>query len=1127
MAYGQARTGTLTGIVEDSSHAIVPDANVTLKDELSGVAWKTVSNTEGYFTIAAVPPGTYTLTVEMRGFKRWERTGITFNAGDKRHVSDIMLEIGPTTTEVTVSAVAETLAPVDSGEKSAVITAKQIQNISVLGRSAAELIKVLPGMSFTGNGLENKPGFSGEAIGINGNGDGGRQSPIGYYSANGQRGNALDIVADGAHVSDPGCNCAIPINPNVDMIQEFKVLQSNYSAEHAKGPVVIDVVAKSGGRDFHGEGYFYIRDYRMNSNEPQLKAAGQGKPHNKYRFPGGNIGGPVLIPGTDFNKNRDKMFFFAAYEYYQQTIDTGVLRAQVPTAAMRQGDFSGVGNYWGSSSSWQVTGIPKIGGVETPVLTANQIDPGGQVLVNLLPPPNVDPKGAGQGDNYVSAVTLDQPMHQMLARVDYNLSDNTKLFVRYNLQRETQAFPVGFWWRNPNQVPYPTSIVGKNVSDALSVSLTRVFNPTLTNETVFGLTYINFPNTFEDPKKISRTALGYPYQGIFKNGLEQIPSFTAWGGGLPTLYNPGGFDPVLFAKKWLISGADNLSKVIGTHTLKFGGYAEIVTNNQPNSGNSNGLVVYTAWGGNTTGNALADLLTGRAAQYSEATKNNLHNEGFKVFEAYAQDSWKATPRLTLEFGVRLSHLGAWYDREGIGMAIFDPTTYSNDPADLGKLTGLRWNKIDSSVPLSGNPSRSLFVAPRVSAAYDLFGNGMTVLRGGVAAYRYHEPQLGTGALDIPAGFRDTSVGDAHMLADLENIVPGTVRTNVNVNDAKDDQQPVNYNWNFTLSQRLPAAILWEISYVGNKSEHLNTTTFSNINRVPIGAMLDDPNGDPSAYRPLRNYLDINILTHPSYQNYHSLQTTIARQKGRINWSANYTFSKTMGIRDGHDQGGSAGNPFNILDNYGPLGYDRTHIFNISYVIQLPDFAKSWTGSGAPVGRAILDGWQFSGITQFASGANIQAAGGSVNLNFSAYMPDRKTQMNNFRVVGTDAVSLMPRVTCDPGAALHEHQYINGACFAIPSVGHNGDYVFPYAAGPAFVNHDLSVFKNWTLKEDKKLQFRFSAYNFLNHPLWSFTAGDTNLNLEFNQNGNLKNPNFGYVQHKYGHRTLQLALKFFF
>src|SRR5262249_7365075 len=337
--YGQNLTGQLSGTVTDPSGAVVPGANITLKNQLSGDTRRTVSNSDGVFAFASVPTGEYTITIEFQGFAKWERTGIRVSAGDRRSVSDIALSATAVAGTVDISAPADQVAPVDNGEKSLTLTNKQIQNLSLVGRSAAELIKALPGFTPI-TGLNNRPNFNGEAIGINGNGDGGQQSAIGNFSANGTRTDALDIVADGAHVSDPGCHCATPINIKPEMVEEFKVSTSNFGADVSKGPVVLTAIAKGGGKDFHGAGYLYARHFAMNANDWSFNQSLQPRPENKYFFPGGNIGGPVVIPGTNFNKNRDKLFFFAGFEYYRQRLDTGLLKSRVPTQAMRNGDFS-------------------------------------------------------------------------------------------------------------------------------------------------------------------------------------------------------------------------------------------------------------------------------------------------------------------------------------------------------------------------------------------------------------------------------------------------------------------------------------------------------------------------------------------------------------------------------------------------------------------------------------------------------------------------------------------------------------------------------------------------------------------------------------------------------------------
>ena len=1114
--WGQALTGSLTGIVSDSSGGAVPSATVTMRNEASGDVRRTTTNDQGFFAIAGVFPATYTVTVEAPGFSKLERTGIEFNPGDKRHVSDLVMQVGATTETITVSSTAAMMTTIDSGEKSSVITERQLQNIAVVGRSAAELIKILPGMAPTGGGIENKPGFSGEVIGINGNGDGGRQSALGYYSANGTRTAAMDIVTDGANTADPGCNCATPVNPNVDMLQEFKVLASNYGAEHAKGPVVLNALTKSGGRDFHGLGYYYLRDYRLNSNEWQLNRAGQERPKNQYQFPGFNIGGPVIVPGTGFNKNRDKLFFFFGYEFFKQRLDTGVLQTTVPTEAMRRGDFSNAA-LLSQFRSAEVRSVPSDpnAGIVNGVIPQNMIDPGGRVLMNLIPLPNVDPTQNG-GDNYVNALLIDQPMHQYITRVDYSISDYTKLFVRYNAQRETQNFPVQLWGREANAVPYPTKTTAPNVSDSISTSLTKVFSPTVTNETVFGYTFIDFPNSLDDPTKVSRSALGYPYQGIFKTGVDQIPNIRN-DRGLATVFNRGGFNPVYFATKYLASLGNNLSMSRGRHSLKFGVYWQTIIQKQPSGGESQGRVTYRTDHALTTGNAYADLLTGRFSSYFEQNSNLVNDQAFQTYEFFAQDSWKLKPNFTLELGIRFAHLGPWYDRSGVGFAVFDPSTYSNDPARLADLTGLQYNKIDPDIPMSGSTIAPLFAMPRVGFAWDVNSTGSLVLRGGFGTFRYHDPTCCGGTFNVAAGERNTSLPQG-FLRDIDSVAPRFVRIGITTMDPNDDRQPVNYNWSFNVGKTLPWNMFLETGYVGNASRDLLNDGIRDINLVPYGAMFSNPNGNPDDFRPRRNYGAINQISRNFYQDYHSWQTTVQRTRGSFTYSLAYTLSKVTGIRGGGQ--GSVADQFNPENNHGILAYDRRHLFNISYVYEFPKLQQAGRLAGL-----IAGGWQISGISQFASGVDTQS-NTSVNFSMTGNLPDGQ-RINERTINGTNGLTAMPLLTCDPSKNLAPGQYINGACFAPPRPGVNGPAVIPATYGPALVSHDLSLFKNWQISESKKFQIRASAFNFVNHPLATFRPGDPNLILNFDAQGNVTNPRFGFTDVKTGRRTIQLGVKFYF
>jgi hypothetical protein len=351
-------------------------------------------------------------------------------------------------------------------------------------------------------------------------------------------------------------------------------------------------------------------------------------------------------------------------------------------------------------------------------------------------------------------------------------------------------------------------------------------------------------------------------------------------------------------------------------------------------------------------------------------------------------------------------------------------------------------------------------------------------------------------------------------------------------DSKDDKQPYTDSYSFTIAQRLPWSSLMEVSYVGNSTSDIPNggnggsigANSMNINKVPVGAMLSSKNGgvDPSNlnadnFRPLLGFSDLNLTTNNLYSNYNSLQITWTRTKGRYDIAFNYTYGKALGILGALDQ-------FNVNNNYGVLAANRTHVFNAAYSVQLPDFTKQ-KATGA-----VVNGWQISGITQIQSGANLTANSGGQNfgMNLNNYLiPGTTFKVSNVSILGTNDIQLNPIVTCNPKSGLGTNQYINPNCFAIPTtVGANGPTIIPAIYGPSFFNSDLSIFKNFRIKERMSFQIRGEAFNFLNHPLWSFNGN--NLSLGFDgSTGKMNTPNFGTVTQKQGQRVIQLSAKFFF
>jgi len=768
--FSQNATGSLSGTVTDSSNAVVPDAKVVLKNEATQTVRESVSNGSGYFNFQAVPPATYTLTVSASGFTTWEERNIPFTQGASVTIPNIVLQVGGTKSEVAVVAANDVIVPTDTGQTSTTLNQHMITQLSLAGRDAAELIKIMPGMGST-TGLANKAGFDPTTGTANNTG------PIGQYSANGtQPYGSMTMTSDGANLLDPGNQGTQTANINADQTAEVTLLTSAYGAEFAKGPVTFQAIGKSGGAQFHGSAYFYERNYIMNAEDSYLKSQGIKPPQDHYYYPGGDFGGPVLLPWTRFNHDRNKLFFYAAYEkMYQQ--QAGSLQSYfLPTSEMfNNGNFSpsylaslgpNVKNNWGGSYETVPGGNAGAANFPGGIIPVNMRDPNSAILWKTYPSPNADPTANTQGANYQYLLNPPQNRWELRLRGDYNISDNTKLFFSWNRQDEQDQSPINVWWWIGGALPYPSNMLAAQQSNVYSSNLTHVFSPTLTNEFVFAEAKFLNPINLSDPSKVDPGKLGFNMTGLFPTGTAagytpQIPNLFSWegfAGYSAYTYGDKGF-PAGFGKfSDTPNVSDNISKVLGTHTLKAGFYWDFARNQQtagpgPQDAQQ-GTAEYENWGATSSGNPLADFVTARATTFEQSSGGPTADQRYYQYSFYAQDSWKASRRLTLTYGLRFDHMGNWFAPDGPGLAVWNEAAYQTAFAANQPWPGMLWHANDKSIPNSGLPSRAFFYEPRLGAAYDLFGNGRTVIRGGFGIYRYQiADNSGTGdASKIPLGY---------------------------------------------------------------------------------------------------------------------------------------------------------------------------------------------------------------------------------------------------------------------------------------------------------------------------------------------------------------------------------------
>ena len=1154
---GQQLTGTITGIVYDSVGAVVPNATVILKNEASGDVRPTVTEGDGHFTITAVQPATYALTVSAQGFTTWQEPGIVVSQGDHRTVPNIQLKVGTASATVQVVSGGAGAMPLDTAEISTTLNEQMISEFPLVGRDAAELIKVMPGVAFA-HGSSQGSGFNGTPVSSN-------VGPVGNFSANGTQPNGpMALMLDGANLVDPGNSGSQIANINQDMTAEIKVLTSSFDAEYAKGPTIFQALSKSGGAAYHGGAYLYARNSTFDSIESYAKSQlasdiasnisngmspAQAKskalsalhPDEHFYYTGGNVGGPVRLPFIGFNKDRKKLFFWAGYEYMGQQPAGSVLNFNVPTPAQLSGDFSNAGVPAQAISTWSNAYTPPNAnlpaGATSTYIPPSDFDPNILGILKLYPKPNISPSAANGWNNYQYVQNVPQNRWEAVGKVDYALSDNTKITGSYVRQNETDQHPIAIWWAPPWTLPYPSNIVAASTSQVVLANVTHTFNATTTNEVVFTLSrYLN-PNALSNPSAVDRSKLGFGASGLFGHTTKQIPNFIGqWGGSFPEIdnfsFDGAGFGGAFGGLKETPAIYDNFTKLVGPHTLKFGFYWDSSGNKQSNASPDNGT--YNLGGGSTsTTNTVADLVLGHIQNYQQQSSIPIQDIRFHQWSIYAQDSFKANRQLTLNIGLRFDHEGQWYGNPG-GIQVWDPASYINSTTAPAN-TGLLWNGINSKIPTSGFVSPLFYYSPRVGLAYDIMGDGKTVFRAGLGVFRYQVSTQVCSACGGPLGSFQYQTPTAFVgYANVTQFTPpgSTTQNGSNVYALKqgDDRTPYTTDWNVTVSRELPFRSLFEISYVGNRSFHEyvdgSNGKLNDINNVPLGQFFQPdpitgqlvspnppnganyPNFNASDFRPLQAYQDFYLLQHNGFAKYNSMQVSWQKQTGPVTFLTNYTFSKVLGVWDyttNNGQGnGTTVNPLNFQSNYGPLAYDHTHILNLVYVWHLPSPVH-----GNPFLAGAANGWELSGYTALQSGAPLQPnIGGNLNSQWPGSLSGSRlitlpnglqaNSINPSTWLGTNAPQiLVPKVTCNPGSHLSSGQYFNPSCFAPPAYGQQGTLVWPYSRLPGYFNSDLGLYKNFHVHESQNVQFRVTATNFLNHPLRQFgLAGNSDQQLSF-------------------------------
>jgi hypothetical protein len=1112
-------TGSLTGFVNDSSGNSVEGARVILASPAGKYESETLTDARGAFVFNALSVGSYNLSIAKPGFRQFEESGVVLTAGERRSVGVLTLQLGVITETVSVTATGASVQTV-SAERSGVITTSQVTGLMLIGRDYLGLLSTLPGVVDLSS--HESPAGGGFNMAIQGN-----------------RPGTNNLTIDGATNLNSGSSTGTWISPGVDSISEVKVLLNNYQAEYGRNSgTSVNVITRGGTSQFHGTGYYFKRNEALNANNYFNNQRNQPRPRYRYDFAGFNIGGPIFWPGK-LNSERNKLFFFFAQDFLPQSFPNTQNTLTVPTSLERNGDFSRSG----------VTIKDPVTGAAFPgnIIPASRINPNLQKLLNVFPAANyADPTGA---TNYLATDTYSQPRYETLVRIDYRFNDRHTIYFRGIADSQNQSAAYGVPAQGGNWGLLPSTY--ENPTRGALLSLTDTITPTLIHEFSFGLTrgVENIvPQSDADLAKVQRDKLGINLPAYHPeiNPLNLIPQATfgginaAAGIAFESRYPFGGVNNIFDL-------SDNVTKVQGSHNLKAGIYIERVQRWAKRASTFNGAYDFSRDLNNPldTNNAYANALVGVYRTYSESDARPQGQERFYNIEWYAQDTWKASRKLTLDYGIRFSIVQPQYERNGRA-STFDPSYYDSRKrvvfvqpvlnsagfrAGLNPVTGeytpaaligsiASGDRLNGIVAAIDNPNypkalyenRGVQYGPRFGFAYDPFGDGKSAIRGGFGiGYNREDSSIVLPFTENPP-FVTTPTSYFGYVADLTSAGRVLFPNAINA-ISRSGEVPTVYNYSLGIQRDIGFHTLFDIAYAGNQGRHLRQSV--NMNSIAPGADFVPANLDASNpgkplpadfLRPYPGLGNINYVTYDATGNYNSLQVQVQRRFSRgLQIGGVWTWSKAMSTSDG----GAVSLFVNERARYyGLAGYDRTHVANINWIYDVPKLSRFWSNA---VVRNILDNWQFTGISSFLSGAPQAVA---LTTSDGADITGSPTESARVDVVGNAVIAKSSR---------NQYRYFNPGAFARPAVGTLGNAGKYNFRGPGINNWDTGLYKNLVVRERFRFQLRGEAYNVFNHT--QFDSLDTTA--RFDATGRQINTRFGQVISARNPRRIQLALKFTF
>ena len=1096
----------ITGNVVDASGAVLPNAKITVVEVGTGLNRKTTANATGNYTFPDLPTGKYRVTCEAPGFKQQVidnnllQTNVSIEVNCK-------LQVGSQSDSVTIQADAA-VVETTNGDLGFTVTGDQASELQLNGRNFPELLQLLPGVSTTytdGFGL-----FGG--YGVNNSGQ----------SINGGRTDTTTWNLDGGDNKDNGGGGNNFVNVNPDAIGEFRVLTSNFSAEAGTSSgAVVNIAIRSGTKDYHGKLYEYWR----NDHLAAYSYASLVKPKLRWNNFGGNIGGPVIIPHLNFNRGRDKLFFFLGEDLkYMRTGATTTWT--VPIASQKAGDFrattvAGV-NVAGVNIKDPLTGDP----YPDQILPKSLINPDMQKLINIYPAANV---GA---NTFTFNKTTPTDVHQEVFKLDYNMDQTNQWSFHYVHDRYSQLE------NTTNLIEYYRQIPGLN----LSIQQNHVFSPTLINVAQF--TYSG--NVIVE-------------QGAVVPNDTFISDYTRKGFGIsiPTLYNASpdipqvavsGFNtlsvsPLSFNNfNRIFDWKDTLTKIVGNHTFKTGILVMRSRKNQDNPPQINGAFNFNS-GSRTpnSGNSLSDALLGAFQQYQEYSGVRQGWYRFSQVEPFIQDDWKVSRRLTVNIGLRWSYMQPQYSALNNTVQFlpqyFDPTHVPVINAASGVivsnpypynglvLTGDGFpDSAKGRVPQYSDPAvNALFhglpkggansdwggFAPRFGFAYDLTGNQTTVLRGGFGlAYERIEGNFIFSGINNPPFNPVATILNGYVTDPGNGSTASASVQSITNSHFLDMKLPRTGTWSLGIQRKLFRNSRLVLSYVGSSAWNLSFA--ENINQLQAGTRNSTfvPGSttqivNPNYIAPYLGYGSIQEYVTGGNFHYNSMQVQFSQQlRGeRFNGgSVNLAFTWASAMTDANGYSYTPMDSYNLRGDWGPSNYNRRLVLVPSWVYPIP----FWLGGGTWYKQA-FGGWQINGVAQIQSGLPI-------NPTIS---PDQ---------AACNCGNQRPNLIGDPYANVSGNQVINPYAFQLPAANSFGNMQAYTITLPNWVNVNASLVKSfYSGSEAHRLKWdaRFEMYNVANHLV---TSGINTGGLNFNSAGVLNAALWGVKTGAIPPRIMQASLR---